>query len=176
MSSAHDESVLLVVVSDLDELAESWRQRLDPVSARGIPPHVTVLFPFVPPSLLSTDDLEALNLIFQSISSFEFSVGDVGWFGDDTLYLKPEPTSAFVNLTEHVRRRFPEYLPYEGQFETVVPHLTIGHQSNLNLMTEAEYELRRRPRLLTRADLVTLMVRDHDGPWRQRASFTLAAS
>ena len=44
------ETALIVEVSEAEEAVHEWRARHDSVAARGVPAHVTVLFPFVAPS------------------------------------------------------------------------------------------------------------------------------
>jgi hypothetical protein len=41
------------------------------------------------------------------------------------VYLAPEPSAPFTRLTEAVVDRFPDFPPYGGAFEEVIPHLTI---------------------------------------------------
>lgn len=42
------------------------------------------------------------------------------------LWLTPEDPRPIIGLTEAVSSAFPAYLPYEGRFPDVVPHLTVG--------------------------------------------------
>jgi hypothetical protein len=43
------------------------------------------------------------------------------WFAQDVLWLEPEDDAPFRSLTESVHREFPNYPPFGGQFEDVVP-------------------------------------------------------
>lgn len=60
-----------------------------------------------------------------AVDSFAFRLAIVGHF-PDTLYLSPEPFEPFVALTSLLVRNFPEYAPYRGEFDAIVPHLTIA--------------------------------------------------
>ena len=42
-------------------------------------------------------------------------------------YLAPEPPEPFARLTEAIAERWPDYPPYEGIHETVIPHLTVAY-------------------------------------------------
>jgi hypothetical protein len=66
------------------------------------------------------------------------SLAAVGRFGDDVTYLAPRPAQPFVDLIAAVTARWPEYPPYEGIHETVVPHLTLGH-GRLDVSIETQY-------------------------------------
>jgi hypothetical protein len=50
------------------------------------------------------------------------------WFGQDVLWLDPEPAQPFRQLTAAVWRAFPQHPPYGGAYDDVVPHLTIAEQ------------------------------------------------
>ena len=41
------------------------------------------------------------------------------------LYLAPEPAAPFVELTQAIAARWPDHQPYGGEFDSVVPHVTV---------------------------------------------------
>ena len=43
------------------------------------------------------------------------------------MYLAPDPAAPFSALTDGIFRAFPDYPPFEGKFDTVVPHVTVAH-------------------------------------------------
>jgi 2'-5' RNA ligase len=93
---------------------------------QGIPPHITLLFPFLPRRHIGGETLEVLADVFRSQAPFEYAFTGVGRFPDEgVLYLAPEPVDPFVALTQAVSSRFPEYQPYGGAYPDVVPHLTV---------------------------------------------------
>ena len=57
------------------------------------------------------------------------------------LYLAPDPGEPFATLMDRIFRAFPDYPPFEGKFETVVPHVTVAHGDE-PLLCEIEVELR----------------------------------
>ncbi len=88
------------------------------------------------------------------------------------LYLVPEPDLPFRRLTEAIADRWPETPPFGGQFDEVVPHLTIAQGQDDAVLEEAEADLRGRLPVTAPVSSVDLMV--HDGTrWQQRASFAL---
>ncbi|CAM5691577.1 hypothetical protein SCHAM137S_06449 [Streptomyces chartreusis] len=46
--------------------------------------------------------------------------------GFPVLYLAPEPDTHFRRLTDAITERWPENPPFGGQFDDVVPHLTVA--------------------------------------------------
>ncbi|WP_328974207.1 2'-5' RNA ligase family protein [Streptomyces canus] len=80
------------------------------------------------------------------------------------------PDIPFRRLTEAIADRWPEAPPFGGQFDEVVPHLTIAQGQDDAVLDEAEADLRRRLPITARVSSVDLLV--HDGTsWQQRASF-----
>jgi len=87
--------------------------------------HITLLSPFAPKEELTDGLLGELDLFFGDCVPFSFELGEVSRFPGGTSYLSPEPVTPFRSLTHELFRRFPEYPPYGGQFDDVVPHLSV---------------------------------------------------
>ena len=47
----------------------------------------------------------------------------------DVVYLAPEPDAPFRRLTAALASAFPDYPPYEGAHEEVIPHLTVARDA-----------------------------------------------
>ena len=138
MSSNMPQSALGVAVPEAEPWVKDLRERYDPTAAVGVPAHITVLFPFVPPNLLTDDDLAKATETFQRFRSFEFRLEQIGRF-PESLYLVPEPDEPFISLTDAIVREFPEYPPYGGKFSKIVPHLTVANRSaEFSSIAEAE--------------------------------------
>jgi hypothetical protein len=68
------ESALLIPVPNAEAAVQHWRQQLDPASHLGVPAHVTVLYPFLPPAGLDGAVITRLANVFQRQSAFAFSL------------------------------------------------------------------------------------------------------
>jgi hypothetical protein len=88
----------------------------------GLPAHVTVLFPFPEPT---PDVVSATRDVFAGVRAFDVAFREVREF-PGVVYLAPEPAEPFVALTEALERRFPAWQPYGGEFDELIPHLTIA--------------------------------------------------
>ncbi|MBN9098258.1 MAG: 2'-5' RNA ligase family protein [Pseudonocardia sp.] len=121
-------TAVVVPVAEAEPLVRDLRLELDASAARGVPAHVTVLFPFLP---LAEIDLPALREVVAATPSFTATFCRVDWFGDDVVWLAPEPADPFVRLTLAVQERFGA-VPYGGEHgREPVPHLTVGHDAPL---------------------------------------------
>jgi len=143
--------------------------RHDPTAPRGVPAHVTVLFPFVPREAIDDAVRSAVREAIGSMTAFDYRFTRVERFGADNVHLAPEPAEAFLALIGTVSDRWPDYPPYGGVIETVVPHLTIGDrlaEGEADAVAEqAQEALRRHGPITGRAAAVWLMTRDADGRW-----------
>ncbi len=147
---------------------------LDPVASLGVPAHVTALFPFVAPWSIDTGVLEQIAEVAHASQPFEYLFSRTAWFGDgDVLYLAPEEPAPFRNLTERLWATFPAYPPYGGQFDDVVPHLTIGEGAGREALLEAESSVRAFGPVTGRAGRLTLMAQTPGGRWSYRGRWTL---
>ena len=132
------QSALGVTVPEAEPWVKDLRERYDPTAAVGVPAHITVLFPFISPDLITDADLARAPETFQRIRPFEFRLEKTDRF-PESLYLVPEPDELFILLTEAIVREFPEYPPYGGKFTEIVPHLTVANRSaEFSSIAEAE--------------------------------------
>ncbi len=105
-----------------------WRLRLDhdPSASVGLPPHVTLMYPFLPPPRVSKPVIQELERLTAYVTPFDFVLTNVREFEQGVVYLEPEPAEPFVNLSNEIGRRF-GLLPFGGEFGAVaVPHLTLA--------------------------------------------------
>ena len=95
--------------------------------ARAIVPtaHITILAPFGKDHDPTAGELADVEGFFADQTPFDFRLTEVCTFPDGTRYLSPEPAARFSRMTHALHQVFPEYPPYEGRFDIVVPHLTI---------------------------------------------------
>lgn len=126
----HHRVVLTAVIIAFPEAApavDGWRERTcSDRPSIGIPPHVTLLFPFVPAEKVDDGLLAALRVLFAATEPFTVSFREAHrWSG--MLYLAPEPAERFSRLTRTIVERWPDHPPYEGVHETVIPHLTVAY-------------------------------------------------
>lgn len=168
------ESAVLVPFPALEPLVGRYRRRLDRAAGWGVPPHVTVLYPFVPPPV-DARTLERLAHALADVAAFEAVFARVEWFGDDVVWLAPEPDRPFRDMTAAVWRAFPEHPPYGGQWDDPIPHLTVGH-TDLAAMRAAAAEIA--PELPVTAPVDSVHVLEGtDAPdsWRTVAELSLRA-
>jgi 2'-5' RNA ligase len=103
-----------------------WRSRLDPSADLGVPAHVTVHFPWLAAEHVDDDALGQVTALASGTPPFDVVFRRVGWFGRQVAWLDPEPRETFTRLLTDSAARWPDHPPFEGQFDTVVPHLTLG--------------------------------------------------
>ncbi|MCU7722531.1 2'-5' RNA ligase family protein [Actinoplanes sp. KI2] len=168
-------SALIVTVPEAEPVVAAHRQRLDAAASWGVPAHVTVLFPFLPPAAIDERVLRTLGRAAATVPAFFVALERVGWFGDRAVWLAPSPAEPFQQLTAAVTARFPGVRPYEGAFEEVVPHLTVGADRPVGELTAAGEAVAARLPIRARVDTLRLITgrREPGDSWLTRALFPL---
>lgn len=170
-------SAIVVLVPEADPLVAAYRERYDPSAAQGMPAHITLLYPFLPPASIGEDVLSALQTLFATLPAFAYALTAVRAF-PDLFYLAPEPAAPFRELIAALAARFPQTPPYGGliPLDDVVPHLTVAHAADpVELETlRARFTARAAPRLpLSLQASEAWLMDDRDGRWTQRHAFRL---
>jgi 2'-5' RNA ligase superfamily len=174
MARHETESALIVEVPAAEPVVGRHRSELDANARLGIPAHITVLAPFMPTSRLRAEERARLKSLFAAVKAFDFRLDHANWFGTTVLWLGPQDPTPFRELTAAVFAAFPEFPPFEGQFEDVVPHLTVGLESPVEAMRRAERDIKSKLPVPGRAAAVTLMNElSPVGRWEAFASFPL---
>jgi 2'-5' RNA ligase len=130
-------SAVVIVVPEVEPLVRDFRRKYDPVARRGMPAHVTILWPFaVPP--IAREDREELRKIAAATSSFEYAFPVMRRF-PSVLWFAPDPAAPFIDLTHALLRRWPSRVPYGGEHAELVPHVTVaqGKDATLNKVETA---------------------------------------
>ena len=116
------------------------RERMDPSAPDGVPAHITLIYPFMPPSELKDDVRTRVEQIVASEPAFPFVLGAVRRW-PNVVYLEPRPDDPFRRLSAALAAAFPDYPPYEGAYEDVVPHVTVALDVPEDYFAAAEHAL-----------------------------------
>lgn len=174
-------SAIILPVRAAEPLVAGWRQQHDESAAAGVPAHVTVVAPFLPPDRLTPDVVDELRALcaartppqvrFRRVRRFPPVDGAAG-----VVYLEPEPADDLRALTEAVVARWPEAPPYGGVHDAIVPHLTVAIAEDSTLDT-VERSLTGALGDGFAATLAQAVIYVHAGDrWRPKASLPFAAT
>lgn len=132
------ETSIDILVPSAHPIVGEWYD-LTPAAADGMPPHVTLLWPWVP--VITPDAVMRLRSATSQVRPFTVALSATGRFSG-VLYLAPTPVSPLLELARAIWNAFPETPPYGGELDhEPVPHLTAAKGEELD---EAEQELRQR--------------------------------
>lgn len=169
------ESALVVLVPEAETLVSKLRAEYDPSAAAGVPAHITVLYPFLPPDRINEAALDRLRTCLRQCHLFDYELVTIGRF-PGLVYLEPAPGDLFKAMTVRIWEAFPDCPPYGGKHPDVIPHLTVGAAADQSgrdriagkLALAAESVLP----ITARASGLALMD-NSSGPWRvtQRIPF-----
>ena len=156
-------TALIVAVPEAEPLVGDWRAKHDWSAQHGVPAHITLLFPFVPAEEVDEQLLRDLRDLFASQPAFTYRLPRVARF-PEVAWLAPEPTEPFKGLIELIVSRYPDYPPYEGIHDDVIPHLTVA-EGGPALQDEVDAALTPSLPLEAETREVTLIIEDESGQW-----------
>ena len=166
-------STLLVPIPEADPVTAPFWPAWEPPKAKGVPAHVSVLFPFLRRRALTEDALALIAEAAGGVAPFTVRFRRTGRF-ERTVFLVPEPARPFAELTRQVHERFPDCPPYRGAHGTVLnPHLTVLTCADEKALDRAEQDVHRSLPLRAHVRELWLMVEDEHGGWRHHRSFAL---
>jgi 2'-5' RNA ligase len=100
-----------------------WQQ----MAERGVPPHVTLLYPWrAAPVDAST--LATLQAVAEQFAPFELSMHRIGTFAKGVVYATVEPDSVLRSMIRALADAFPDTPPFRGEFAPTgpTPHCTLA--------------------------------------------------
>lgn len=178
------ESVLLLPVPAAEAAVSDHRAELDRSAADGIPAHITLLYPFVPPTRFAHADHSRLSSLFAQQHPLSITGSHTAWFGDRVLYVSLREAACVHELIAEVVSEFPEHPAYAGSIalEDIVPHLTIGADRPAADLRRAEREVAKELPFTEVVDTVELWAgpaiigRASPAPWRRIRAYPLESA
>jgi hypothetical protein len=164
---------LIVPVEAAGDLVGAWSSSL-PAAGRGLPPHVTALWPFLPVESAGERVERRLQELFAGVPAFSFALTRVAELADAAVLL-PEPGAPFRALTRALWDEWPECPPFGGAFDDVAPHVVVAVDPSSADRAAIETALAPRLPLPCRATEVLLVEETASGPLRERRRFALGA-
>lgn len=170
-------SAVIVPVPEASSAVDRWReQTCSDKPSIGVPPHVTLVFPFAPAEGIDGPLIASLAEVVRRVEKFDLALRATARF-PELLYLMPEPPSPFMQLTGAIVGHFPEYQPYEGAFtlNDLVPHLTVAY-GDAAFLDEVDADVSPKLPILARVHEAVLLeeVEPDWGRWIVRARLPLS--
>jgi 2'-5' RNA ligase len=166
------ESAFAVNVPEAEPYVAALRERFDPSAKLDVPAHITVLYPFLPPEQIGEEVLSKVRRAVSFASEFTFRLRSVRQFPTAT-YLAPEPSKPFVQLTKRLVGEFPTHLPYGGQYDGIVPHLTVAQGEHPRDLVGKQLHDRLPPRGIEASCKEIVLIENSSGVWKPMHFFAL---
>ncbi len=133
------ESAIGISVPELADLIDHWRVPSVAAAALGVPPHITLLYPWRPAPLHISDLAEAASAV-AGVAPFTLTFRRLGRF-PGVLFLHPEPGIILRDVMWRLAAAFPDTPLYGGQFADAVPHLTVAQAATEDALAGIETEV-----------------------------------
>lgn len=134
------DSSLFITVPEAEAVVRRWRTEYDRTAPVGFPAHITLLYPFLPPELITESVTRDLVELFACMPPFEFKLNGVCGFRG-LIWLAPEPAEPFARLTRELCAAYPQLRPYGDETRTVPPHLTVARSQDIGFLRDVTQEL-----------------------------------
>ncbi len=138
----------------------------------GIPAHITVLYPFVPPIKATSQTRDALTQLAAETDCFSVTITSLAQW-EITTYLDLEPEAPVRSLTYRIFDRWPNYPPYGDVDLYIQPHMALAQG-----VIPSDVEATALPYLPVEAEIthLTMMVRRWSGRWKIDSQFPLRST
>ena len=166
-------TAIVVLTPEAEPVTGDWYRAHSKAGAEGMSPHITLLVPFVPVERLDDAVRARLRHVLALLEPFDYTLERVAQFGEGVLYLAPEPAQPFVELVLALAAEFPEYPPYDGVHDTIVPHGTIAVSEDAGLLARITADVAPHLPIVCRAVEATIVERGADLRWRRRMALPL---
>ena len=116
----------VIVRTRLPDGLERRRRRFATDADRGVPAHLTLLYPFVEPAMLDTPVRRRIAAVAAHHDPFDYRLlCPARW--PDVLYVAVEPVERFVALQADLASAFPDHPVYgEPAGFVYIPHVTVA--------------------------------------------------
>ncbi len=147
---------------------DTWRKPTVEVANLGVPPHITLLYPWRN-APVSPNDLTELSQLLISFQPFELCFNRLETFQAGVIYLALEDESVPRAIMKKLFEGFPDTKPYDGIFIDPTPHVTVvkAKKDELEkLRLEITQALELPIKILVKE--ITVMEEDSEGYWKNR--------
>jgi len=118
-------SAIILSFSELASVVDNWRLDTVEVARLGVPPHITLLFPWKKTPITEVDINAVADICSQS-AAFDVTFDNVSYFDSGCIYLSLFNEKDVVKLSSKLWAKFPNTPPYEGLHKNPIPHLTVA--------------------------------------------------
>jgi 2'-5' RNA ligase len=167
-------TALVVPAPEAEPALRPLRRRHAAAGAPDVHAHVTLIVPFAPAATVEPL-LPSLEELVGSWRAAPFTLRRVERW-PRIVWLDPEPAAPLAALTAALIERFPDYLPYGGVHEEVIPHVTVAAHDDERVLDEIAALVEPALPIACAGDTVQLLERGDDLRWRERRSWPLAPS
>jgi hypothetical protein len=129
---ADEQQWLLLMTPGAESLVDPWRADHDPAMRFGIPAHVTVRTPFLPPEQWQDPAFSLLERLLPTEVTLARLENRPG-----ALVLRAEPNDALRAITEAVTSYWPTLPPHKGNRPDLAYHMTVARTASDQVRSQA---------------------------------------
>jgi 2'-5' RNA ligase superfamily protein len=170
--SAHEFTTLFGPVAAAEPVVADIRLEHDWPAGEGVPAHVTLLGPFLPPQQITDGVIERAGQVVGRAIRPSFSLTEVRRVAD-IAYLAVEPDDGLRAVTAELEEAFPQAPRYGEEFGGPLYHVTIARECGEELFAKIADRLAPSLPILATVEEVVLVEHGDQSGTRLRARFPL---
>jgi 2'-5' RNA ligase len=168
------ETSLVLALHDAEPFDRVRRELHVGAVAKGVPFHITLLYPWIARDDLTDELLADVRTFFARRPPFVFELARIETF-PRVVYAAPEPAAELIDCMNALYERFPDTPPYGGASKEPAPHATLaGDVDETQTAREVEQRLGRSLPARFRIDAATLLEEFEADRWRESVRFPLS--
>ena len=158
-------TTVIAVASFVGPEVEKVRSTRDWSARLGVPAHITILGPFLPPEEITKNVLERMRTVFADVRPIPVVLGELRLLGT-TACLMPQSVGPFVRLSQELEALSQHRMQVAGEY-----HLTVARESNPNDLRRLRVSLEPLLPLRGKITEAILLERDSEGLVRELERF-----
>jgi 2'-5' RNA ligase len=176
-NTAFELSAVDIRLPQVGDIVERYRQKYTTDGAEGMPPHVTLLYPFLTASDYTHTTQTLLAEIMATCPPFDLHLGGLHRF-PGVLYIEVTPKEPILYMIQRLVHEFPTCVPYGGTIPVhdLTPHVTLAINPSAETLDEIAHAFTRETAQMTCESMVIEAVSvsvKTSGRWRQLSVFQL---
>lgn len=155
-----------IIFPEIDELLGGWRKKTIELSQRGVPPHISIVYPWLN-APLNQEDITAIEKILSSEKIFIIEFISIEKFENGVVYLALSNSENIRKIQKNIMNKYSGIKMYDGMIKNPIFHLTIAKLNNNEdiKFKKIKEEIAKFLPLKKEIKKITIMVEDENECW-----------
>ena len=118
-----------IIFPEIEELLGSWRKETIELSHKGVPPHISIVYPWIN-TPLKQEDLTTIEEILSIEKIFTIEFNSIEKFENGVVFLGLSDSENIREIQKKIMNKYSGIKMYDGKIKNPIFHLTIAKINN----------------------------------------------